>query len=131
MRDIEKYNEELQSRILKLESELKESVSEVLRLNLSNTELLKRDVSKSEQIETFKDTVRKYKDIKYPHDNKPSIKSYTSGKVKSSKTKPQKFKNRSKSIRGIVRRKDKYNLSDIEVSFLISIEHKKVISQLN
>ena len=117
--ELELANKRLQLRIQELEQEvitLKGRISDSqIQLNRAHSKIAEIQEAKvAKQVK--KDLSNKIIVISHSNPNKPL-------------TLKQKLKKRQKTIYGILKNPTKYNLSDIEKSFLVSIENTNTLSQ--
>jgi septal ring factor EnvC (AmiA/AmiB activator) len=117
--ELELANKRLQLRIKELEQEvitLKGRLSDSqIQLNRAHSKIAEiKEVKVAKQVK--KDLSNKIVVISHSNPNKPL-------------TLKQKLKKRQKTIYGILKNPTKYNLSDIEKSFLVSIENTNTLSQ--
>jgi hypothetical protein len=117
--DLELANKRLQSRIKELEQQL---IIVKDRLSESQLQLSRAHIKIAEMKE-----VKRAKEVKVDTSKKVVIVTKSSpNKALSNK---QKIKSRQKVIYGILKNSKKYNLSEIEKNFLISIESTVTLSQ--
>jgi len=118
--DLELANKRLQLRIKELEQELitiKEKLSNSqIQLNRAHSKIAEiREIKAAKEVK--KDTSKKIVVISHGSPNKGLM------------TDKQKIKKRQKTIYGILKNPIKYNLSEVEKNFLVSIENIKTLSQ--
>jgi hypothetical protein len=117
--NLELANKRLQLRIVELEQDiinLKERLSESqIHLNRAHTKIAEmKEVKRAKVVK--EDTTKK-------------IIIVTKGSPNKALSNKQKIKSRKKAIYGILKNPKKYNLSEVEKSFLVSIENIVVLSQ--